>query len=82
MKLRIRALVFVAMTVGAVFGPAFGANALPNACGYVRVTVFTTPVNAPGLPHCSSCSSGVSQGPNDPWVGLVKVESYECVRFW
>lgn len=80
MKLRIRALVFVVMIAGAVFGPAFGASALPNACGYLRVTVLGTPVNAPGLTYCDSCSAGISQGPNGPWVWPVKVESYECLK--
>lgn len=82
MKLRIRALVFAVIIAGAVFGPAFGANALPNACGYLRVTVLGTPVNAPGLTYCSTCTNGVSQGPNNPGVWPVKVESYECVSFW
>lgn len=82
MKVRVRAVICLLMIAGAVVGPAFAANAIPNACGYAKVTVLSTTVNAPGLTYCDSCPGGAGQGPNDPWVWPVKWESYLCVHFW
>ena len=69
------------VVVFATLGLPFMASAIPTGCGFVKVTVFTTPVSAPGVPYCNDdCPGGISQGPNDPGWGPVTFESYECVK--
>ena len=80
MKRRTVRLLILILVVLATLGLPLMAWALPSACGFVTVTVFTTPVSAPGVPYCNDvCPGGISQGPNDPGWGPVTFESYECV---
>jgi hypothetical protein len=76
----LRLLLLIVLILG-ILGVPLTASALPTACGFVKVTVFGMPWSAPGVTYCNnSCPGGVSQGPNDPYVWPVKVESYECVQ--
>jgi hypothetical protein len=75
-----RLLILLLLVAVLVLGiPSFAGAT--GACGYVTVQVLTTtPVSAPGLPYCNTCSGGIGQGPNDPWVWPVYTWSYFCTH--
>jgi hypothetical protein len=78
--MRVRILLVLVLVTLLVVGLAPLAGATPSVCGYVTVVILGNPVPVSQITYCNSCSNGIYQGPNDPYVWPVRLYSYECVR--